>query len=1008
MLHRLFKTLPLVALATLAVGAAMLRTDVAAPSISIAPLSLSFGPILVGALARDTVIVSNGGATNLVLGEPVLNHPDFAVGGASGGIPPGTIVGPGLSLPVEVAFRPSATGPVAATLVLSTNDPAQPEVLVPITGTGAGAPVVFVQPASLTATLSVGETAERTLTIENHGETALDWSISIQPTLGLRGLDGVTVLWDRSKGQSGTLQWSTIVGDLTAQGATVQEVFPTSGDAITPQLLSDARVYVSEDVTADWTPTERAALAAWVAAGGGVLLIGDNGISIARYNTLLSVLGATIRMSATSGTAEAVVTGARIGVHPITNGVERLWVGVGVRTLSPVDLPAVVVVRDNADRPIVGAEGVGVGRVAVMADELFNDLTIQEAGAVSADNRTLGKNAFDYLGGDLWLRPDSTSGTLAPSGSTTIRVVYDPTGLAAGEYDLAVRVSSNDPVNPVIDVPAHLTLNGFPEISATPPSISFGGVPQGLSGDQRLIVGNPGSEVLSVTSVTSSSSRFVAFPTTFSLAAGAAESLTVTFAPDSVGPFVATLTIASNAATNPSLPVLVDGTGIVNCALPCAPPALRPADVQGSDGYSFWLDVSLQSAPIAIRSFGFEVLYDSRHLVFLDSTRAEDLSDGFFVLAQQNEAGRLTCGGFGTTAIPAGSSGSLLRLKFSVACDTCAVGSTSELRIGNPIEDIAGVHPCCSVFTVAACPTGDGDVNQDSTLTATDALCALKIFLNGQEPPPDASCVAASGCEVEAADTNCDSLVTPSDALAIYERVLCVAEPTPLPCLADVDPNPCGHVLARGGPPALAWGTARRGAGGEWSVPLVAIGNAPVAFGLEIELEGAAIEAVRPAVPAEWTAFDTRVVEGGRLRVAGFRADGGGTSGELATLVVRRGGRGVLHVLDAHDVVFEGPREVVLGAPAVVDGLELAGASPASGAIAFDVGIATFGVAARLGVHDVTGRLVRALTPTPATGRQRIVWDGRDEAGRAVAAGIYFARLEVGERAFVRKVALLR
>jgi hypothetical protein len=36
------------------------------------------------------------------------------------------------------------------------------------------------------------------------------------------------------------------------------------------------------------------------------------------------------------------------------------------------------------------------------------------------------------------------------------------------------------------------------------------------------------------------------------------------------------------------------------------------------------------------------------------------------------------------------------------------------------------------------------------------------------------------------------------------------------------------------------------------------------------------------------------------------------------------------------------------------------------------------------------------------------VWDGRDGAGRSVAAGIYFARLEVGERVFVRRVAIVR
>jgi photosystem II stability/assembly factor-like uncharacterized protein len=49
----------------------------------------------------------------------------------------------------------------------------------------------------------------------------------------------------------------------------------------------------------------------------------------------------------------------------------------------------------------------------------------------------------------------------------------------------------------------------------------------------------------------------------------------------------------------------------------------------------------------------------------------------------------------------------------------------------------------------------------------------------------------------------------------------------------------------------------------------------------------------------------------------------------------------------------------------------------------------------RLAIFDVTGRRVRTLRDGPApAGPSRVAWDGRDEAGRAVAAGVYFARLE--------------
>lgn len=53
---------------------------------------------------------------------------------------------------------------------------------------------------------------------------------------------------------------------------------------------------------------------------------------------------------------------------------------------------------------------------------------------------------------------------------------------------------------------------------------------------------------------------------------------------------------------------------------------------------------------------------------------------------------------------------------------------------------------------------------------------------------------------------------------------------------------------------------------------------------------------------------------------------------------------------------------------------------------------------ARLRVHDLAGRLVRTLVDEPllAAGAHVATWDGRDEAGRTVAAGIYVGTLEAG------------
>lgn len=63
----------------------------------------------------------------------------------------------------------------------------------------------------------------------------------------------------------------------------------------------------------------------------------------------------------------------------------------------------------------------------------------------------------------------------------------------------------------------------------------------------------------------------------------------------------------------------------------------------------------------------------------------------------------------------------------------------------------------------------------------------------------------------------------------------------------------------------------------------------------------------------------------------------------------------------------------------------------------------------RLQVFDVTGRQTVCLVDQEASaGAHRVVWDGRDAAGRPAASGVYVARLQAGTEGRTRKVMLLR
>lgn len=64
---------------------------------------------------------------------------------------------------------------------------------------------------------------------------------------------------------------------------------------------------------------------------------------------------------------------------------------------------------------------------------------------------------------------------------------------------------------------------------------------------------------------------------------------------------------------------------------------------------------------------------------------------------------------------------------------------------------------------------------------------------------------------------------------------------------------------------------------------------------------------------------------------------------------------------------------------------------------------------ARLQVVDLRGRLVASLLDGDlAAGRHAVVWDGRNDGGRGMPSGVYFARLSVGSDESLTRMSLVR
>jgi glucose/arabinose dehydrogenase len=83
--------------------------------------------------------------------------------------------------------------------------------------------------------------------------------------------------------------------------------------------------------------------------------------------------------------------------------------------------------------------------------------------------------------------------------------------------------------------------------------------------------------------------------------------------------------------------------------------------------------------------------------------------------------------------------------------------------------------------------------------------------------------------------------------------------------------------------------------------------------------------------------------------------------------------------------------------------------SPATGTVHFAYTLSAT-AEVELVIFDLRGRIVRRLIPRDSQSAQRYdrAWDGRDDGGRAVLAGLYLARLTAGGERAERRVALVR
>jgi subtilisin family serine protease len=185
----------------------------------------------------------------------------------------------------------------------------------------------------------------------------------------------------------------------------------------------------------------------------------------------------------------------------------------------------------------------------------------------------IGFGRFETSGHSGWLTATPTSGVVSENSNQAVQVTFDATDLNGGTYTGRINVLSNDPINEEIEIPVTLHVIGAPNISIDRDSIFFGEVFVNHAHQENLEITNTGTDVLSISSIGTSSPFLIAFAP-ITLEPGESYNLNISFSPLAAGVFNRDLIIESNDPSDPVTTVHLEGKGVLAPVIGVTPSSL--------------------------------------------------------------------------------------------------------------------------------------------------------------------------------------------------------------------------------------------------------------------------------------------------------------------------------------------------------------------------------------------------------------------------------------------------
>ncbi len=534
------------------------------PIISSDLSTIDFDTAFVGYSQDRSVTIVNDGTDSLFIDSLKTSNSAFTV--------QGTV--PGLLLPTDTAqinirFAPIIEGAFAEELTIYNNS-AENIYTIPLNGTAILPPLISVTPDSFEVHLFTGDSLTRYLTIDNSaGGSDLKYNISITPAdtmltlseskkqkleaLGIQfekiedgivyysfaedvKVDNETIHLEGSRTSSLSNDLSGLNIALCVSRSTFMAELELLGAStyyysyFIPTILDSTDVLVIEDGYISTSYTR--AINDWIKQGGNLIIDSDGDHYI--YDSICSGSGISyLSTSCSSGYA------SYISSHQVTSDFAQYYVASGSTCSWQVSGNAEVLLSDYYGRTFAAVGKLGRGKIVTIANESLN--------SSSENNIELGINAVKWFkAGAGWLSIDSLSGIVPAGNSVDLEVLFDANGLYGGFYDKNIRIESNDSANKVVDVPVHLNVEAYANIS-TDTLVAFSDVYVNSTESYKLEITNVGMDSLVINNISCTNTDITVSNTVISVQPGESDVVMVYFNPSSVYSETDTLIISYNS-----------------------------------------------------------------------------------------------------------------------------------------------------------------------------------------------------------------------------------------------------------------------------------------------------------------------------------------------------------------------------------------------------------------------------------------------------------------------------